>query len=155
KQFVLTLSTVGSGNITATPAPVNGTYAAGTVVSLAATPAAGSQFSGWSGGCTGAGTCSVTMNAATSVTATFAALPPPPPQQFTLTLSTVGTGSIGAMPSSVGGKYNSGVVVGLTANPGAGFKFNAWSGACSGNSPNCSVTMNASKNATASFIVAP
>ena len=155
KQFVLTLSTVGSGTITASPAPVNGTYAAGTVVSLTATPAAGSQFSGWSGACSGTGTCSVTMNAATSVTATFAALPPPPPQQFTLSLSTVGTGSIGALPSSVGGKYNAGTVVGLTANPGAGFKFNAWSGACSGNSANCSVTMNAAKSATATFIVAP
>jgi hypothetical protein len=155
KQFVLTLNTVGSGTITASPAPVNGTYAAGTVVSLTATPAAGSQFSGWSGACTGTGSCSVMMNAAASVTATFAALPPPPPQQYTLTLSTVGTGSIGALPGSVGGKYTPGAVVGLTANPGAGFKFNAWSGACSGNNPNCTVTMNASKNATATFIVAP
>jgi len=155
KQFVLTLNTVGSGTITASPAPVNGMYAAGTVVSLTATPAAGSQFNGWSGACAGTGACSVTMNAAASVTATFAALPPPPPQQYTLTLSTVGTGSIGALPSSLGGKYNAGTVVGLTANPGAGFKFNAWSGACAGNSPNCNVTMNTAKSATATFIVAP
>jgi len=155
KQFALTLATVGNGTITASPQPVAGTYAAGTVVSLTATPAAGSQFSGWSGACSGTGGCSVTMNAATSVTATFAALPPPPSQQFTLTLSTVGSGSIGAMPSSVGGRYNAGTIVGLTAKPGAGFKFHTWSGACRGANASCNVTMNTARNATATFVTAP
>jgi len=38
---------------------------------LTATPAAGYQFSGWSGACTGNGACSVLMNASKNVTATF------------------------------------------------------------------------------------
>ena len=148
-QFVLTLTTVGSGTITASPQPVGGTYGAGTVVALTATPGAGYQFSGWSGACTGTGACGVTMNAAKSVTATFT-LAPPPPAQFTLTLSTVGDGTIGAQPTAVGGQYNTGTLVGLTPKPGVGAKFHAWSGACTGNGA-CSVLMNASKNVTATF----
>ena len=153
KQFVLTLTTVGSGTVGANPQPVGGTYGAGTVVALTATPAAGNQFSGWSGACTGAGACSVTMDAAKSVTATFS-VSAPPPAQFTLTLSTVGDGSIGAQPSSVGGRYNAGTLVGLTPKPGQGAKFHSWSGACTGNG-NCNVTMNGSKSVTATFTPAP
>jgi len=78
----------------------------------------------------------------------------PPPAQFTLTLSTVGDGSIGAQPSSVGGRYNAGTLVGLTPKPGQGAKFHSWSGACTGNG-NCNVTMNASKSVTATFTPAP
>jgi hypothetical protein len=50
-------------------------------VTLTASPAPGSTFTGWSGsGCSGAGTCRVTMNSDTTVTATFAhAAPPSPP----------------------------------------------------------------------------
>jgi photosystem II stability/assembly factor-like uncharacterized protein len=95
-QFILSLSTVGSGTITASPAPVSGTYAAGTVVSLTATPASGSQFGGWSGACSGTGACSVTMDAAKSVTATFSALPPPPdtsPPDTSIISAADGTGT--------------------------------------------------------------
>jgi len=172
KQFVLTLATVGSGAITANPSPVNGTYGAGTAVALTATPASGSQFSGWSGACSGTGACSVTMDAAKSVTATFAAVPPPPPAQFTLTLTSVGDGSIAPQPApltpagtatlalaataggQVSGKYNAGTVVTLTPVPAAGSRFSGWSGACSGTGT-CSVTMNAARNVTATFTAAP
>ena len=45
----------------------------GTVLTLTATPAAGSVFVGWSGGCTGRSpVCTVTMNEDVSATATFA-----------------------------------------------------------------------------------
>jgi hypothetical protein len=90
-QYTLTLTTVGDGTITPQPgpvapavngasialaAPVSGKYNAGTIVTLTPMPAAGFKFSSWSGACTGTGVCSVTMNAAKSVTATFvAALP--------------------------------------------------------------------------------
>ena len=44
---------------------------ADTAVTLTASPAAGSVFAGWSGACTGTGTCTVAMTAARSVTAAF------------------------------------------------------------------------------------
>ena len=166
KQFALTLTTVGNGTITANPAPVGGTYGAGTSVALTAVPGAGSQLSGWSGACTGTGACNVTMDAAKSVTATFTAVPPPPPAQFTLTLTTVGDGSITPQPgpvapavngasialaAPVSGKYNAGTIVTLTPMPATGFKFSGWSGACTGTG-GCSVTMNAATSVTATFV---
>ena len=51
----------GSGQVTSTPPGINcGTtcshsYAAGTLVTLTATPAKNSTFTGWSGACTGTG----------------------------------------------------------------------------------------------------
>jgi len=110
-QFVLSLSTVGSGSITANPLPVSGTYTAGTVVSLTPSPAPNFQFAGWSGACSGPGTCSVTMDAAKSVTATFTL------KQFVLSIGTVGSGTVSANPLPVGGTYGAGTVVTLTATP--------------------------------------
>src|SRR5207249_8670541 len=49
------------------------TFPSVTSVMLTAMPAIGSTLSGWSGGgCSGTGTCVVTLSAATTVTATFA-----------------------------------------------------------------------------------
>jgi hypothetical protein len=81
----------GLGTVTSNPAGITcGTdcsesYVAGSVVTLTASPAFGSNFAGWDGaGCSGTGTCTVTMSQAQSVTATFGiqastAMPPPPP----------------------------------------------------------------------------
>jgi hypothetical protein len=49
-----------------------------TAVTLTAAAATGSTFTRWSGsGCSGTGSCTVTMNGTKSVTATFTSLPPP------------------------------------------------------------------------------
>lgn len=48
-------------------------YPAGTQVSLTASPSSGAFFSGWSGACTGTGSCTVQMNSALKVTASFSA----------------------------------------------------------------------------------
>ncbi|HYD39728.1 MAG TPA: glycoside hydrolase family 11 protein, partial [Anaeromyxobacter sp.] len=67
----------GSGTVTSSPAGINcgttcnATYASGTSVTLSAAPAAGAIFNGWTGACTGMGSCIVTMTAARSVTALF------------------------------------------------------------------------------------
>jgi PKD repeat protein len=73
----------GTGSVTSLPAGINcgidctETYTEGTPVTLSASPDADSTFAGWSGGgCSGTGTCLVTMNADTTVTATFDAIPP-------------------------------------------------------------------------------
>jgi FG-GAP repeat/Divergent InlB B-repeat domain len=84
----LTVATGGTGSGTvagpgiACPGTCSVTDTPGTMVTLTATPATGSTFAGWSGGgCTGTGSCLVTLNVATTVTATFnkKSSPPPPP----------------------------------------------------------------------------
>src|SRR5206468_3414929 len=95
--FTLSVSKPGSGSgtVTSNPAGIScgatcsASYNSGTSVTLTASPAGGSTFAGWSGGgCSGSGTtCTVTMNAATSVTATFNV------QTFTLSVSKPGSGS--------------------------------------------------------------
>ncbi|MBL0121934.1 MAG: fibronectin type III domain-containing protein [Betaproteobacteria bacterium] len=85
-QFVLSVVLAGSGGGAVTSGPVGIScgmdcgelFNAGTMVTLTAMPAGGSLFNGWSGGgCSGNGTCVVTVNAATSVTATFTAITVP------------------------------------------------------------------------------
>jgi hypothetical protein len=90
----LSVSTAGSGSGTVTSQPAgiscgatcSAAYAPGTAVTLTAGPGAGSVFGGWSGDCSGSGTCTVSMTQSRAVTATFtaqpnqlgAALPEPP-----------------------------------------------------------------------------
>lgn len=75
----LTVSKAGSGtgSVSSNPAGIScgancaANFAQGSTVTLTATPDSGSTFTGWSGACNGTGTCSVTMDAAKTVTATF------------------------------------------------------------------------------------
>lgn len=70
----------GAGTVTSSPAGIScggtcaATYADAKIVSLTATPAPGSTFTGWTGSlCSGTGTCSLTMLNDRAVTATFSA----------------------------------------------------------------------------------
>jgi Divergent InlB B-repeat domain len=76
--YSLTVTKQGPGTVYSSPAEIkcgsacSATYASGTGVTLTAVPAKGARFGGWSGGgCSGTGTCTVTINTATSVSATF------------------------------------------------------------------------------------
>jgi hypothetical protein len=68
----------GVGQVTSNPQGVNcgldcsEDYPAGTTVTLTATPDSSSTFTGWSGACSGTGTCQVSMSANRTVTASFA-----------------------------------------------------------------------------------
>jgi uncharacterized repeat protein (TIGR01451 family) len=83
-------------------------------------------------------------------------------QTFTLTVATAGAGS-GTVTSDLGGincpgtcsaPLAMGTAVSVTATPAAGFSFTGWSGACSG-TDECSVTMNANRKITATFVPSP
>lgn len=78
--YSLTVAKAGTGTGTVTSSTegiscgtdCTQTYTVNTVVTLAATSAAGSVFAGWSGACVGTTTpCKLTMNAVKNVTATF------------------------------------------------------------------------------------
>jgi hypothetical protein len=60
-----------SGPDISCPSQCSGKYAPGTQVPLTATPDAKSYFAGWSGACTGTGTCVVTLSENQAVTASF------------------------------------------------------------------------------------
>jgi hypothetical protein len=69
---------MGGGSVTSSPAGIDcGTactfeFAAGSSITLTATPDASSAFVGWGGDCTGLGPCTVTMDSAKTVMASFA-----------------------------------------------------------------------------------
>ncbi len=159
--FALNISKVGAGTISSAPAGINcgatcsATFNQGSSVVLTATPAAGSSFTGWSGACTGTGTCTVAMDAIKNVTATFT-VNPPVTFALTITKAGTGTGAVSSDPvgidcgSSCTTNFNESTVVTLTATPVSGSSFTGWSGACSGTGT-CSVTMDAVKNVTATF----
>jgi M6 family metalloprotease-like protein len=78
----LSLAGTGGGSVSGDMSCVSGTnctakeFVPGTIVSLWATPDAKSTFGGWGGACSGtASNCSLIMDVAKSVTATFAAAP--------------------------------------------------------------------------------
>lgn len=81
-MHALTIAKVGSGagTVTCNGGTCAAGYAQGKEVTLQATPASGSTFSGWSGGgCSGTGSCVVTVEeTAVAVTATFTANSKPP-----------------------------------------------------------------------------
>src|SRR5919202_1726891 len=126
----------GSGTVTASGIDCGATCSAdyddGTLVTLSATAAAGSRFTGWSGACAGTGACTVTMSAARWVTADFIAV-------YTLSVAKSGSGS-GTVTgtgidcgSTCSADYDDGTTVTLTATAAAGSRFTGWSGAgCSG-----------------------
>src|SRR5579864_2424489 len=76
-QLSVQLAGTARGTVTSTPTGIScpstctGSFNSGTSVKLTAIPASGAFFAGWSGACTGTGSCTLTMNANKSATATF------------------------------------------------------------------------------------
>jgi Divergent InlB B-repeat domain len=157
----------GSGTITST-APSSAincglscqaNFVTGTVVTLQATADAdSSSFTGWSGGgCSGTGTCQVTMSAAQTVTAAFAPLP----RQLSVSVTGHGTVSSAPMGSAIScatgntgtcaATYDDGSNVELDVTPDANWAFTGWGGACDGSDPSCVVSMNGDQSVTAVF----
>ncbi len=145
-QYTLMTSVTGSGQVSLNPA--GGTYASGTVVTLTVTPAAGWTFSQWQGALTGsANPATVTMNSNKTITAVFVEVPA---NQYTLSVSVVGSGQVSLNPA--GGSYTAGAVVTLTATAGSGTEFSVWSGDLTGSANPATVTMNANKTVVATFV---
>jgi uncharacterized protein (DUF2141 family) len=157
-ELSVTTDGTGSGTVTSLPAGIDcgadcsEPFDHGTIVTLTPSADAGSSFTGWGGDCSGSGACTVTMDAARSVTATFT------PTSFPLAVTTDGKGS-GTVTSSPAGidcgsdcdeNFDTGAEVTLTATAAIGSVFAGWSGDCSGTG-SCTVTLSAARSVTATF----
>jgi len=126
--------------------------ASGISVTLTATPATGSGFTGWSGDCNGTADCVVTMGEDRNVTAQFTLLSYP----LTVTRDGNGSGVVSSTPAGIAcgddctETYDYNSTVTLTASPGTGSTFSGWSGSCSG-TESCTVTMDQLQAVTATF----
>jgi uncharacterized repeat protein (TIGR03803 family) len=153
----LTVTTSGDGVVTSTDGFINcpGTcshkYLDNTPVTLSATPASGWAFTGWGGACSGTGSCQVTLNQTTNVSATFYQLP------VTLTVSVAGDGSVTSTdgyincPGTCTHVYQPNTQVTLNATAASGWSFSGWTGACMGVGA-CDLTMTANLDVTAVFV---
>ncbi len=175
RQLTVTTAGSGSGFVDSAPAGIDcglntpgshtdcgNSYADGTSVTLTAHPDANTDFTGFTGGgCAGSvPSCTVSMTAARSVTATFAQTQ----RQLTVTTAGSGSGFVDSAPAGIdcglntpgshtdcGNSYADGTSVTLTAHPDANTDFTGFSGGgCAGTSP-CAVTMDAAKSVTATF----
>jgi hypothetical protein len=163
-------SGAGVGTVSSEPAGIacgtacTAEYDEGAQVTLTAIPDPHSAFSGWSGGgCSGTGTCKVTMSETKAVSAEFEALP-----QQTLTVAKTGSGegSVASVPAGIScpgtcsEHFNEGSTVLLLAAPAPHNKLVSWAGQCIPaeypNYPNeCAVQMSEAKSIEAEFAPIP
>ena len=136
----MTFSGTGSGTVLSDvgaincPSTCSDSYELDTMVTLNATADSVSEFTGWSGaGCSGTGTCLVTMDQTQNVTATFQA-----EQSLSLVFAGTGTGMVTdnngfTCTANCETFFDYGSTVTLSAAADAGSIFTGWSGAgCSG-----------------------
>lgn len=139
---LVTVSTSGDGlgRVTssvsgiACPPTCTASFADGSTVSLTATAESDSEFTGWSGACSGTGSCDVTASGNPAADAEFTAT------DFVVEVAVIGSGS-GSVVSQPGGidcpddcgeLYPRTETVTLTASPDPGSAFLGWSAPCSG-----------------------
>ncbi len=147
------------GSVTSSPAGIDcgsdcaEVYAAGTVVTLTATPDTGLNFLDWGGACAGQGNpCTVVMDGNLQVSARF-------DLRYTVTLNKYGLGQGSVVSEPVGidcgadcsERFIVGDAVVLTAQAAPGSAFVGWRDACSGTDISCTVTVDSDVTVGAVF----
>jgi uncharacterized protein YhjY with autotransporter beta-barrel domain len=160
----LSVNTIGtgSGSVTSSdqnincPSDCSHNYTSTDTVTLSPTPATGSTFTGWSGACSGTGSCVITMSGSQSVSANFTA-DVQTGGLLSVTTDGPGTGVVTSndgnifCPDDCSQNYSSSDTVILTADPGIGQVFTGWQGEnCSGTG-SCTLTMSGDRSVTAVF----
>ncbi|MBF0559877.1 MAG: choice-of-anchor D domain-containing protein, partial [Nitrospirae bacterium] len=145
-QVTLTVQKTGTGtgSVTSTPSGIDcgntcsTTFNYGTPVTISGAASNNSIFNGWSGGCSGTGTCSVTLTDNTIITADFEA------PQISVTPSSTDFGSVNMAQSSAAQAFT------ITNNGGAPLTISG--AALTGpNTTDFSVTSDSCSNATLQF----
>ncbi len=145
--YSVNTSVSGEGSVSNTPS--NSLYYQGTTVQLTASPAANYQFSHWSGDTSSTtNPISIPVNGDRNLIANFTNLP-----QYTMTVSTVDSGSVLLNPS--GGTYFSGSSVVLTAEPDSNYQFLSWTGDLTGSENPDTVIVDSNIAITANFAELP
>lgn len=167
-QNVLTVEPCGTdgcyptgfgGTVTSAPAGINcgadciAGFTPGTTVTLTASTGPGASFVGWSGGgCSGTGSCQLTLDADTTIEAIFQ-------DTLALTVDVAGadSGTVTSTPAGIdcqphcSARYDAATTVTLAAHPAPGATFIDWSGSgCSGTG-SCHVTVSSATTVTAAF----
>lgn len=140
-EFVLNIVRNGNGNVGQSLSAVR--YANGTLVTLSATAARGSGFTGWGGdSLSPLSNITVMMDQDQNLTANFAA-------RVSLNLDIQGNGTVDGW--SEPGTYLSGQTANLTAEANTGWEFVGWAGGSTSTNPTLSLTMSQNTNLTAVF----
>ena len=143
--YMLTVAVSPSSSAGKVTPSVSPPYHYGDVVTLTESPSAGYVFSAWSGEEAGAGsTRSVTITGNMTITAIYTQ------NQYNVTVSTSGQGSVAKSPSQATYIYGSSVQ--LTATPSSGWSFSGWSGDLSGSVNPATVTVDGNKTVTVTFM---
>ncbi len=151
-EYSLTISSTSGGSVT-TPGEGTFSYDEGTVVDLVATPGAGYRFDEWTGDVgtiadVNAASTTITMNGDYSITANFV-------KTYDLITSSMAGGSV-TTPGEDTFTYDEGTVVDLVATPGAGYRFDEWTGNAGTiadiNAATTTITMNGDYSITANFV---
>jgi hypothetical protein len=163
-SLTVTLSgnTSGTGTVTSNPPGINcpfpqggacqAYFPKGTSVQLTESPGSGSVFDGWTGGCSGTGACTVTMNTDQNIGGGFTG-----PPTINIGIGGTGSGSVTSVPPGIdcpatacSFAFPSGTTVSLTATAASGSGFDGWNGACSGTGT-CSFKPTADTSVGATF----
>ncbi len=140
--FDVGTSVTGPGSVSLDPP--GGTYPAGTVVNVSATPDASAVFAGFGGDLSGTTTPQpLTVDGDKTVSAGFT------PASYTLAVTKIGLGSVTLTPP--GGSYPAGSTVTLTATPTFGWSFGGWNGDASGSDNPLLLVMDANRSVQAQF----
>ena len=158
RERTLSISKSGFGTITSIPANIScgancsAQFVDGLTVSLIAQPDYGYAFAGWGAGCSGTGTCAVTMNSDISVSANFIELP-----KYQVKITKPSTGVISSEPAGIlcGGPskqcISSFSSAKLTAIPNPGYEFIRWNGCQTPEGINCYIKPAGKMTVSAAF----
>ncbi len=161
EQLTVSLAGSGAGVVTSDPPAIDcgstctAGFDRGQVVRLIASPMSGSNFTGFSGACTGTADCELTMDMAHAVTATFDGNA----HQVVVTKNGMGDGTITSAPSGINcgptctATFGDGQLIELTAVPTANFVFLGWGGDCASSMTMtaCPLTVAGPLNVSAGF----
>jgi uncharacterized repeat protein (TIGR02543 family) len=141
-EYTLTVSAEGDGSVSKDPDQTS--YHYGDEVELTATADPGWTFDHWSGDLAGSDNpATITMDGDKTVTAHFTQ------DEYTLTVSAEGDGSVGKDPDQT--SYHYGDEVELTATADTGWTFDHWSGDLTGSDNPATITIDEDKTITATF----